>query len=112
MSVYCVVTTVGPKFLIIKTYQWVLNINSIYNLYKEWLSENYPLSEPVSVHYYRDIFNGNFSIAFEFPDSDTCIFCNKADIKKPILKINDDVDSAKEVIKKLETEKDVHLSRA
>ena len=48
----------------------------MYNLYIDWLTDNGSTIEPVSDHYYRDIFNSEFNIGFERPHCDTCSTCD------------------------------------
>ncbi|GBM54193.1 hypothetical protein AVEN_11259-1 [Araneus ventricosus] len=57
-----------------------LNIKLLFSMYLEWLRENHPGAEPVTMYYYRDVFNSEFNIGFEPPGSDTCNFCDKTDI--------------------------------
>ena len=86
-----------------------LNVNSLYDLYKEWIDEKYPGSEPVSKHFYRDTFN-SFNIGFELPGSDTCNFCDKIDTSIWNLKKNDKQIS--DDMKKLQEEKEIRLKEA
>jgi hypothetical protein len=82
-----------------------LNINSLYSLYSEWMSEKHPEIEKVSPHYYRDIFNQNFNIGFEPPKSDTCAFCDR--IENDIKLCTDDTRK-----RELNVQKEVHLRRS
>ena len=52
-----------------------LNVNILFNLYLDWLRINSD-NQPVSNHYYRDIFNNEFNVGIEPPHSDTCDTCD------------------------------------
>uniref|UniRef100_A0A6P7F869 Uncharacterized protein LOC114325933 n=1 Tax=Diabrotica virgifera virgifera TaxID=50390 RepID=A0A6P7F869_DIAVI len=82
-----------------------LNINKLYDLYCEWMTENHPLIDPVSSRFYRDTFNKKFNIGFNPPKSDTCNFCDKTDIME--LSNCDDLQR-----NQLQVAKELHLRRA
>ncbi|CAL4099113.1 unnamed protein product [Meganyctiphanes norvegica] len=42
-----------------------LNVNTMYALYLDWLNANGSEIQPVSNHYYRDVFNSEFNLGFE-----------------------------------------------
>lgn len=49
----------------------------MFDLYKEWMSENHPQSKPVEQNIYRSVFNKNFNLGFHKPKKDACSYCAK-----------------------------------
>lgn len=70
-----------------------LNILKMYNMFKE----KYTACK-ISYDSYREIFNTKFNIAFGYPRSDTCSFCDEIDVKlkNKHLEISNANGSAKE----------------
>ena len=57
----------------------------LWELYKQWLSENHPGETPVKLHYYVDTLTKHFHhLHITKPKSDTCKICDEA-----FLKLND-----------------------
>ena len=82
-----------------------LNMNTMYILYLDWLKDNNSNIEPVTNHYYRDVFN-EFNIGFEPPRSDTCNYCDQ--VNNEIRALNVATESAD--INRLQGEKQHHLA--
>ena len=72
-----------------------MNINKLYDLYKEWLKEEYPNIECVHEHYYRHTFRERFNLGFGVPRSDTCKECDAYKIK--VFDSNLDEDTRKQL---------------
>ena len=77
----------------------------MYILYLDWLKDNNSNIEPVTNHYYRDVFN-EFNIGFEPPRSDTCNYCDQ--VNNEIRALNVATESAD--INRLQGEKQHHLA--
>lgn len=76
-----------------------LNLNIIYKLYKN------EVSEPVSIYVFRDVFNKQFNLHFHSPISDSCKKCDYFNMKLKCL-TNDDEKSI------IETERELHHRKA
>lgn len=85
-----------------------LNVNKLWVLYCQWLTENYNDEEPVSKSFYRSVFCSKFNLGFAPPLADTCNFCDRAEHK---IKALDPVSDA-DTLKSLCTEKELHVRRA
>lgn len=88
-----------------------LSVIKIYNMFKE----KYPVCK-ISYDSYRDIFNKKFNIAFGYPRSDTCSFCDEINTKlknmhSELSKATDKERIIKK-IEKLEAERKLHLKKA
>ena len=85
-----------------------LNVNVMYNLYIEWLRTNNSDIQPVSKHFYRDIFNNKLNLGIEPPHSDTCdscdLFNNKIKSLNPVTDNNE--------IERLKNLKNAHIAVA
>ena len=83
----------------------------MYNMFKE----KYLICK-ISYDSYRDIFNKKFNIAFGYPRSDTCSFCDE--INTTLKNLHSELSKAsnnKEIMKKilkLEDERKLHLKKA
>ena len=51
------------------------HIKQLWDLYREWMSTNYPTVEQVSSDYYRKVFSNNYNIASLPPRKDLCNVC-------------------------------------
>ena len=56
-----------------------LTVEKLYVSYMEWLHQQYPGEQKVSLHYYHGVFTKEFNISFEAPRTDTCTTCHKLD---------------------------------
>ena len=75
----------------------------LWELYKQWLSENHPGETPVKLHYYVDTLTKHFHhLHITKPKSDTCKICDEA-----FLKLNDRVISFEDR-RKLQISLDLH----
>lgn len=90
-----------------------LSVSKMYDLFKIKHPET-----KISYNRYREIFNEKFNISFGYPRSDTCSKCDEITVKVKNLesKLSKANDNDKKVIlsdlKKLETDKKVHIARA
>lgn len=53
-----------------------LNLNKMYEMYREHCNEVRPVRNPVSQHIFRQIFNEQFNLSFHPPHKDTCKSCD------------------------------------
>lgn len=84
-----------------------LNVNKLWVLYCQWLTENYS-EEPVSRTFYRHVFCSEFNLGFVPPLADHCNFCDRTDHEMKVLYSIRDADT----FKSLQAEKEVYLRRA
>lgn len=79
-----------------------LNLNKMYELYKEFCTEK--KKNPVKLSYYRHIFNTCFNLSFHRPYTDTCTLCDQ---------INNKINTAtSEEATVAKTSREVHLKKA